>query len=453
MDEGAIVVLLLWVTIYSMAFALCIVMLWSQRERQPVKFRGARLTIVSAVGGFLLTVTHCAWFFRHVDGFVLEAYCEVESWMWWTSYPVFILPYFLRAFRHIYIQRSIARALDQGAGPGAGAAQAGAGGYGEMVLWEQNSAPRLTESKLLWILARFLLLFVVVKVVVDAGILVSGTKGGFGERTDGFCKLGFARAVMYISIHLVEFVSLLTVLCWLRGGWMGARVFRKSEYGIFLMVWGGSTAAICIASALVFDDYIPYPAYSDIILSILIVRNTFTFLVSQLWIVVLSFDSALSRRHAQPTIDCAALTSLDSVLADMTCMQLFREYLIDTSRVEMLLCWMEIEILRDAHPGQRSLHAGRLWDKYLASDAPLAVKVSAEVREAVSKQILDPESGVQSFDEIQDELFSQMQSVFVSFLASRQGRECHRRLAHHELLYTAYMLSGMVRPSTESALL
>uniref|UniRef100_A0A7S2TKW5 RGS domain-containing protein n=1 Tax=Lotharella oceanica TaxID=641309 RepID=A0A7S2TKW5_9EUKA len=398
-----VLLLLLWTAIYTIAFLLCSIVLYAQREQQPIKFRGAWLIFLSSVSCFGLTATHAAIFFRDEKGFQKSTYCAAEAWIEWLCYPGFILPYFLRVARGLWIDQAVARALGDRVGHGSGVSSAagGAGGDGvgagrwhdsavftallggrrygggafarELLEPEERAAPRLTEGQLLLAAFRIGVFLAFIKITVDLAVFCT-VGGTFGEQTGGFCTGGDAWTnMMYGAVHLTEATILAKMMRSLKTDWMGARFYRKKEIGIFLVIW--VTAALLMGTIAILEwsgvDRINYDFVS---FGIMMVRNTLSFGVSHAWIVILSFDGNLAQRHAQPFSNCQALTSLETVLGDITCMQYFREYLISLSQVETLLCWIEIEMFRDLRPEVASFHAHRIWDKFLSPTAALGVR-------------------------------------------------------------------------------
>eukprot|EP00471_Norrisiella_sphaerica_P000599 CAMPEP_0184483064 /NCGR_PEP_ID=MMETSP0113_2-20130426/4670_1 /TAXON_ID=91329 /ORGANISM="Norrisiella sphaerica, Strain BC52" /LENGTH=446 /DNA_ID=CAMNT_0026863213 /DNA_START=246 /DNA_END=1586 /DNA_ORIENTATION=+ len=402
---------------------------------------------------------------------------------------MFILPYFLRAARGLLIDRSILRALRgrrrlssdgnrEGAQTGGGGewhesravfsslmGWGGDDGYaGDLIAWEQRAAPRVTEATLLKLSFQVIFILIAIKLILDTVIFY--VKGGeFGDYSGAYCTdTPDASVGIFVIIHFLEVATLTTMVRSLKSDWMGARFYRKLEYGLFLMTWFTATLAMGVVTLWDWYGDLPAIGFQDLTFAIMMVRNTFAFIISHIWVVVLSFDGALAQQHALPFSTCHSLTSLSSVLGDINCMQYFREYLISLSQVETLLCWMEIDLLRDAHPSSALLHATRIWEKYLSTGAALGVSVTEAAREEAKGRLKDiehevcegfsSEGGIRvqevAFGRVQQELYAQMKSVFGSFLVSSQGRECHERLERQEILQKALTLCGMLRAPLDS---
>merc|ERR1719474_1203933 len=107
--------------------------------------------------------------------------------------------------------------------------------------------------------------------------------------------------------------------------------------------------------------------------------------------------------------DCKVLRSLESILNNISALQLFRSFLIRECTVENLLLWVEIEIFKD---NSTLRHAQRIFNKYLNDDPVLEVTtVSDELKKIVFDRITNPDELVEQshiFDEVQKEMFEYM---------------------------------------------
>mmetsp|Transcript_13728 Transcript_13728/g.33561 ORF Transcript_13728/g.33561 Transcript_13728/m.33561 type:complete len:573 (+) Transcript_13728:154-1872(+) len=499
--------LMLWTAVYLIAFVLGSFLLYCHREVQPIKFRGARIVFLSSLGCFVLTVTYAASYFRRLKGFDTEAYCVISGWLEWIFYPMMLLPYYLRAYRGLRIDRSVLKALRgrqrvTSHGSSEDDTRAGGGGEwheskavissimgwgsgekkssgdgaadeyenapefaGDLVYWERKAAPRLTEWVLLKFCFRCIFVVMIIKAVVDV-ICWLALGPPMGVHTAAFCTYSLVtRSGIYSTMHVLETVVLAHMVRSLKSDWLGARFYRKLEFGLFLTVWLMCCVGIGVFCVAVWIGAMPNVDLGDIIIGIMMIRNTLVFAISHFWVVVLTFDGNLAHQHALPLSSCQSLTSLASILQDINCMQYFREYLMSLSQVEILLCWMEIDLLRDVSPSTVALHAQRIWEKYLTAHAALGVTVSNAAHVSAQKRLEElrsitgsgPEAnnlrcGLQEvvFDDVQRELFDQMKSVYGPFLVSIQGRACHERLERQEILQKALALCGMVKAPVDT---
>mmetsp|Transcript_17968 Transcript_17968/g.28613 ORF Transcript_17968/g.28613 Transcript_17968/m.28613 type:complete len:556 (-) Transcript_17968:18-1685(-) len=499
------VLILLWTAIYAIAFLFCSILLFIQRQKQPVKFRGALLIFVSSLSGLCLTVSQGSAYFRTAVGFDVNLYCMIDSWITWTCYPLFLLPYFLRAMRGLWIDHEVFKAFitrqradnsnpseaiatttaqsvsmesPQNSPEGCGrwydpavftSIMRGRNGVG-MALWggselvsnERRTAPMVTERSLLRILFLSVIISAIIKVLVDVGLYVSSNSDSteYGTQTGGgMCSRQTLDGQMAVlaCLHLAEIAILIYMVRSIKSDWMGARFYRKIEFGLFIIVW----SCTCLALAIIFVVQRVGGAsnvnWEELPFGVLMIRNSLSFFISHAWIVILSFDAGLAERHDLPFSSCQSFTSLDGVLGDLICMQYFREYLISLSQAEVLLCWMEIDLLAESPPYSAPLHARRIWTKYLVPGAPLSVDVSQAARSEAERGLKALEDGsgraaaggaaaAGAFEHIQAELFSKMKGSYGPFLASPQGRECHRRLERQEILQKALLLCDMIRP-------
>ena len=106
---------------------------------------------------------------------------------------------------------------------------------------------------------------------------------------------------------------------------------------------------------------------------------------------------SLSRKGVQ---DDGPLT-FDDVLRGHVPLQYFKKFCLDDLSAEHLLCWLELqEYLAIRSDDLLAARARKLFDRYLAPDAPMAVAVADHEREAVARQLEGGPLTQGSFDSV-----------------------------------------------------
>jgi len=144
--------------------------------------------------------------------------------------------------------------------------------------------------------------------------------------------------------------------------------------------------------------------------------------------------------------DCKVLRSLESILNNISSLQMFRTFLIQECTVENLLLWVEIEIFKD---NSTKRHALRIFNKFLKDDPELEITtVSDELKKQVFNRIKnanDQDDLCLIFEEVQKEIFAYMKrESYPRFLASTQSRILMNILDNEEFLCQSLQDSGMM---------
>jgi len=144
--------------------------------------------------------------------------------------------------------------------------------------------------------------------------------------------------------------------------------------------------------------------------------------------------------------DCKVLRSLESILNNISSLQVFRTFLIKECTVENLLLWVEIEIFKD---NSTKRHALRIFNKFLKDEPELEITtVSDELKNQVFNRIKN--TSYQDdlsliFEEVQKEIFAYMKrESYPRFLASTQSRILMDILDSEEFLSQSLQDSGMM---------
>jgi len=144
--------------------------------------------------------------------------------------------------------------------------------------------------------------------------------------------------------------------------------------------------------------------------------------------------------------NCKVLRSLESILNNISSLQMFRSFLIKECTVENLLLWVEIEIFKD---NSTVRHAQRIFNKYLNDDPVLEVTtVSDKLKKLVFDRITNTDELVEVshiFDEVQKEIFEYMKrESYPRFLPSTESRMLLDILDHEEFLCQSLKDSGLM---------
>eukprot|EP00466_Bigelowiella_natans_P016567 jgi/Bigna1/72357/fgenesh1_pg.19_\ len=228
---GLVLLLVLWTALYAIAWIISSILLYTQRNIQPM----------SSFGCFMLTASHCATFFRRAHGFnrevttysiflctffasllkalsISQRYCAVAAWIEWICYTMFLLPYYLRVARGIIIDRCVSKALDSRHGRSNGTTR---DAYDSQA-WESRAAPRITEGTLLKTAFRAVFILAGIKVLIDA-IIYFVMGHSFGVYSGDYCDESLlVRTGIYTLIHLVETCFLYAMVRTLKTIWFMA---------------------------------------------------------------------------------------------------------------------------------------------------------------------------------------------------------------------------------------
>jgi len=144
--------------------------------------------------------------------------------------------------------------------------------------------------------------------------------------------------------------------------------------------------------------------------------------------------------------DCKLLRSLESILSNISSLQIFRTFLIKECNVENLLLWVEIEIFKE---NALKRHALRIFNKFLKDESELEVTiVSVEFKKKLFNRIKnsdDRDDLSLVFDEVQEDIFAYMKrESYPRFLASTQSRLLIDILDNEEFLRQCLQDSGMI---------
>lgn len=359
--------------------------------------------------------------------------CIAWKWGVFLLYPMAMIPFYLRYYRVRFVFT--------------GVRQMRINNHPTLYF---NSQPKrksyLGESHIIRILAVILLFMAFVRVCFDQ--LLSNA-----QVTSDSCQQGpvlTSVMVLWVVIHCVELLAFL---------WVAVDSMRKVKRPEFSMTremtmlafpWGVITTCAATLMAIrvkrgaseVHDDdwYWRWNTACDFFYILTAATLGTTYPLAKSYI-----SSGFSW---YPLFgDCKVLRSLESILNNISALQLFRSFLIRECTVENLLLWVEIEIFKD---DSTLRHAQRIYNKFLKNEPELEVTtVSDDLKAQVYSRITRARRLISDcsciFDEVQKEIFEYMRrESYPRFLASPQSRMLMEILDHEELLCRSLIDSGMM---------
>lgn len=415
-------VLLVACCVYTASFLLFSLLMVYRRNCQPLKFRTPCLLFATQLGALVSCSSQLLFLSTEAGSNTYlmdrETVCEVLAWSACVSYPLIVAPYFLRGYRLVRIFTF--------AGPSR-----------ESHRWKSLV---ITDGTLLTLLGGVLAL------AVALGALLH-IKSFNLSWTDGACVN--VRPVVAVMLLVVQTVALVM--------FFGRMRTVRDDFGTsreFVSVWVVWVALEIaqLGACLAYGDHQLWLWNPPVLQSeYVVVSSCLTVLLdcavlgfSMVWPVVWT-----SAPHAYSPLwsSSDSLRSLDTLLKDIVCIQYFRSYLTVEATAEYILCWVEIELLRDLAPkaAKTKMMAGQIYEKYFKPSADMEVRVRLDIRDRLERSIFRAkEFDIRCFDEVQREVFDYMNGMFSKFLASESCRVCLQELETEELLKTALEESNMI---------
>lgn len=494
--------LLVVLTIFYGIYAALLI---SRRSVQPLQFRGPLLLGFTHLGLALSSLFVVIFLLFETDGIEAnyDIACNQFDWILWTSDYLIIAPYIVRAIRVILIftPRPI---VDNDHDTIAFTASVNAQGLNDPLMREQQSIARTSTRLSHPSLTTFQLL----KPLIAAFIILSGVKVALYffhiNTTHGFGCVSSSTEVWDI-VQAITLLLLLYVLHRLRqvkdeirDDFGQLKEYTAISY-IWLVYWIATFILGIVREGSVLNHLTGSPALVSVEDSrlihapILLVCNLCMTFASISHAIYLSYSQSFSPLWSSPD----SLLNIDSLLKDIICIQHFRAYLATRHRVQLVLAWVEIELLKDFYehilssamigfdysqqyvpddsisafdesadsmhlsgsPQQRSLgwyrmsdsarlairqESQRIFDRYLHTQSPTNVGLSAVTLHKVTRDLSGDSISITCFDEVQAELYERMHSELAGFLDSRECQRCWQELNREEQLRDALQKSGMI---------
>ena len=214
------------------------------------------------------------------------------------------------------------------------------------------------------------------------------------------------------------------------------------------MAWYAIRVGLAIASS---DDgenlWVEYEPLS------VIVRSVLLFIVSVL--IPLMNSYGISKTEVTLWSFPIALESLDTVLRDHLCMQVFQQYMTQSLAVQHVNFWLSVELYKDMDDDgnmsdeynvERLEEAQRIYAEYVDVDAssPIAILTISE-RVNIHNELKYGRAPLRLFDDAQRTIFKHMESAhFPKFLKSRLYRKLHKKLKIQQQMYSALKANNMI---------
>lgn len=446
MDASTVALLSVLAVYSSLVLASLGVVIW-RRGQQPLKFRGPMLLLICGLVGYLqfvcLAYYHVArtMGFDHV--FSSNDFCDLYPWLEWLTYPCLIMSYLLRYFRLNYVFHAVELRVVRAPNVDLQASEPLQGMY---EMQQNRRLPRILKE---WTLIKCLLVIEALLLIIKSSLNVIDPTNVHDERLR--CMGSFPIVWILGSITLIVLCAVF--LC-------THRHVRWDDYGMYQEL-----AVICFAlsvvtltrflALIVKLGYIPvgfYPGkddsndrnYLETDVAFRLALNISLFLISVVYPIIQSFRQ--QRCTMWSTSD--ALMSLESVLADILCIQYFRNFLQEKGCDNLILCWVEIALFKDLDPDDLDTihrHAIRLTEKYVLRQSEFELQMSENVRTKLCDELRHANQiTVHSLDEVENEIFTLMKPLFILFLSSENCQLCLNDLEREEALKRLLELCHMI---------
>ena len=183
-----------------------------------------------------------------------------------------------------------------------------------------------------------------------------------------------------------------------------------------------------------------------------IVRSLLLFIVSVL--IPLMNSYGISKTEVTLWSFPIALESLDTVLRDHLCMQVFQQYMTQALAVQHVNFWLSVELYKDMHDGnmsdeynsERLEEAQCIYAEYVDVNAssPLTILTISE-RVNIHNELKYGRAPLSLFDDAQRSIFKHMETAhFPKFLKSRLYRKLHQKLKIQQQMYGALKANNMI---------
>jgi len=411
------------------------ILLYRRRGLQPLKSRGPKMLFLNLLGSYGLLAFLTVFFVNMIKGNPENTWSVCIAWKWAVSllYPMITFSFFLRYYRVRYVFSGVKRSTN----------------YSLASLYLQAEPVRkshMGENHILRILIVILLFlgflsFCVWLLVGDKNIMIisDGCENG---------SLLTSLMICWVVVHCIELVAFL----WIAVDSM--RVVKRPEFSMtkemltIAIIWGMITAGAATLLAVQLkrpsmtgDDqwYWRWNTLCDLCYIVVYATVGTTAPLVQSYLT--------SSFNWYPLFgDCKVLRSLESILGNISSLQMFRTFLIKECTVENLLLWVEIEIFKDNATKRRAF---RIFKKFLKDESELEVTtVSDELKKQLFNRIKnsgDRDDLSLIFEEVQEEIFTYMKrESYPRFLASAQSRLLVDILDNEEFLCQSLKDSGMI---------
>lgn len=316
---------------------------------------------------------------------------------------------------------------------------------------DQNGR-RLPRILTQWKLIKFLLVWVGLSLIIKSIISLGDSEVEDPDAARLMCLGTYSMVWIVTNVGLIVLAS---VFLWRRRPQDGQ--VRWNDFGMYQEL-----AAVCatlsaitltrLITLLVQVGYIPMAAapsdekdnrgYLETDVAFRLTMMVALHVISVLWPLWQTFNEP---RNLWSTTD--SLLSLESVLADILCIQYFRQFLHEKGTSNLIMCWIEIALFKDVDPDDLDSlqrHAERLEERYLTLQSEHALLLSETLRTKVCAELKDVNNITPaSFDELEEEVYQLMKPLFILFLNSSNCQHCLYDLEREEALKRLLEVNGM----------
>jgi len=426
---------ILWIleALLVTAFSFQSTLLFKRRDLQPIMSHGPRMLFLNLLGSYGMLAIMIVIFVRMLrdDEESDDLFCSIYKWAVTLLYPTIIFSFLLRYYRLRFVFSGVKQSDDSATN-----------------VFHQTQPTRkshMSENHILRILLVILLFLAFIRLISDwifedKNVMVVSDSCRRGDSMND-------SMIFWVVEHCLELFAFLLVAV------DSMRVVKRAEFSMtkemstLALIWTIITTVMIVLLVLrlkqrstSYDSwYWRWNTACDIsyVVVTAIVGTTVPIIQSYLR-CDLSWYPLFG--------NCKVLRSLESILNNISSLQMFRSFLIKECTVENLLLWVEIEIFKD---NSTVRHAQRIFNKYLNDDPVLEVTtVSDELKKMVFDRITNTGKLVEVshiFDEVQKEIFEYMKrESYPRFLPSAESRMLLDILDHEEFLCQSLKDSGLM---------
>ena len=212
------------------------------------------------------------------------------------------------------------------------------------------------------------------------------------------------------------------------------------------VVWYGIRVGLAIASTNEGEEL--WVKYEPLCV---IVRSVFLFIVSVL--IPLMNSYGISKSEVTLWSFPIALESLDTVLKDHLCMQVFQQYMTQSLAVQHVNFWLSVELykdiddegLSDEYNVERLEEAHRIYAEYVDIDAGSPITIlSISERVNINNELKYERAPLTLFDDAQRTVFKHMETTFFPRFLKSRLYQLHQKLKIQQRMYGALKANDMI---------
>jgi Regulator of G protein signaling domain len=374
---------------YFVCFVIVHTLMLRRLKQQPLRARSPALLIFSSIGAALLMV------YATIDARtkMSDAECHIVHLFTVVGYALYMLPYFLRAYRlwHCF-QLNRETLSNQGQ-------------------FFESKKYRMTQKYLLKWLCVLTIPFLAL------GIWSVLTKNEVIPLCHEHSHSYYSN--FWIAAHSFEAIGFIFSAVIVKNVWDSYSI--RSELIIAAIV------TVVFDAALVVFQARNFKRESHLEIMLLVMGRIFVlFIASTLWPVYRTYFRQSSMVFLP---NKGAVASFDELLQDPTCFGYFQRFMVSELKADALKFWTELELFREI-PEQTERHseARRIFDYYIKGKR---VPISASIRDMLKHRLDQPSATI--FDEVQREFYLLLEATcYPRFLQSEHCAELMREMDAQE---------------------